>query len=296
MAGSRTSHYAPSGYFELNYLLSKHLAFFNMTRPKYKPRAGKGAKAHVLTKMIYPRRPVPDPKQKCIVVLESEEEILINGKLQQCYTFKIDGTGEICHAIGRYVYVYEEGDADNLFDPSLPGPDDPAFQKSKKPVKWRKSEAKKILYNLLMTGAIPIEEDKSMPARDVYIMDPAFAEYDFDKFKSGLNRIRKKIIELDNRADEDLKAFRNYKQHHKPSIFSHKGYIQWQGSTAQELLWDDLDAYLKDPTKKPKDLWLSRDEYKYSFPLEAFRDKIKQEICTEKYLATRRARADGLNV
>ena len=80
------------------------------------------------------------------------------------------------------------------------------------------------------------------------------------------------------------------------SLLSHKGYIQWQGSTAQELLWDDLDAYLKDPTKKPKDLWLSRDEYKYSFPLEAFRDKIKQEICTEKYLATRRARADGLNV
>jgi hypothetical protein len=30
----------------------------------------------------------------------------------------------------------------------------------------------------------------------------------------------------------------------------HKGYIQWQGLTVQELLWDNLDAYLNDPTKK----------------------------------------------
>jgi hypothetical protein len=153
-----------------------------------------------------------------------------------------------------------------------------------------------VLNNLVMEGAVPMKEDGLMQARDVYIMDPAFAEYDYNTFKAGLNRIRKNIIELDSRADEDLEAFRNFKQHHKPSLFSHKGYIQWQGSTAQELLWDDLDAYLKDPTKKPKDLWLSRDEYKYSFPLEAFRDKIKQEIRTEKYLATRRARADGLNM
>ena len=178
MNGSRTGHYACSGYFKLNYLHSKHLVFYNMARPKYKPRAGKGAKAHVLAKrMICPRRPVPDPKQKCAVVLESEEERNVNGKLQRCYTFEIDGVGDICHAIGRYVDVYEEGDTANLFDPSLPGPDNPALQKPKKPPKWRKSEAKKILYNLVMEGAVPMKEDGSMPARDVYIMDPAFAEY-----------------------------------------------------------------------------------------------------------------------
>jgi hypothetical protein len=123
-----------------------------MARPKYKPRARKGAKTHVLAKMIYPRRPVPDPKQKCAVVLELEEERTVNGKLQRCYTFNIDGAGDICHAIGCYVHVYEEGNTANLFDPSLPGPDDPAFQKPKKPSKWRKSEAKKLL--LLLTHGL----------------------------------------------------------------------------------------------------------------------------------------------
>jgi hypothetical protein len=85
--------------------------------------------------------------------------------------------------------VYEEGSTTNLFDPSPPGPDDPTFQKPKKPPKCQKSEAKKLLYNLLMEGAEPINEDGSMPAHDVSIMDPAFAEYDYDTFKAGLNRI-----------------------------------------------------------------------------------------------------------
>jgi hypothetical protein len=90
--------------------------------------------------------------------------------------------------------------------------------------------------------------------------------------------LRAKIKELDFRADEDLEAFRTYKRNHKPSLFSHKGYVQWQGSTAQELLWDDLDAYQKDSNQKPKDLWMSRKEYCDEFPLDAFRDKIKQEF------------------
>ena len=161
---------------------------------------------------------------------------MINRKLQPCFTFKIDGAGPVCHAIKRYVHVTEEGDAADIFDKSLPGPEDPMFQKPKKPVKWRKSKSKKILYELLMDGTIPLEEDESMPALDIYLMDPEFADYPFDKFKAGLNRLRKKIVDLDTRADEDLEAFRNYKLHHKPSLFSHKGYIQWQGSTAQELL------------------------------------------------------------
>lgn len=266
-----------------------------MARPKFKPRAGIGAKARILTKMIYPKRPA-NAGEQTIVILEAEQEIMINRKMQPCYTFKIDGTNESCHAIKRYVHVTEEGDAANIFDKLLPGPEDPIFAKPKKQVKWRKSKSKKILYELLMDGIIPLEEDQLMPAQDIYLMDPEFANYSFDTFKAGLNRLRKKIAELASRAEEDLEAFRNYMQHHKPSLFSHKGYIQWQGSTAQELLWDDLPKYLEDPTKKPKDLWLSRDEYKYSFPLEAFRDKMKQEIRTEKYLATRRARAEGLKV
>ena len=119
---------------------------------------------------------------------------------------------------------------------------------------------------------------------------------DFDKFEGRLKRLRDKIAELDNRADDDLAAFNNYKKNHKPALFSHKGYTQWQGSMAQELLWDDLDAYLEDDTRKPKDLWMSRPQYRNEFPLGAFRDKIKQEIRTAKYLRTREARGRGEKV
>ena len=100
-----------------------------MARPTFKPRAGKGAKARILTKMIYPRRQANAGEQS-IVIIEAEEEITINRKQQQCYTFKVEADGAnatICHAIKRYVHVTEEGDAADLFDPSLPGPEDLVF-------------------------------------------------------------------------------------------------------------------------------------------------------------------------
>jgi hypothetical protein len=38
----------------------------------------------------------------------------------------------------------------------------------------------------------------------------------------------------------DQEAFNNFKQAaHPPSLFSHKGYIQWQGSQAQKSLLED---------------------------------------------------------
>jgi hypothetical protein len=265
---------------------------------KFKPRAGKGARATVLTKMIYPRRQVEDPKEKSTVTLLEEKEILINRKEQFCYTFHVDGNSEVCHAIKRYVHVLEEGEASELFDPSLPGPEQfekeqAAKAKTKKKLKWRKSKAQQILYGMLVDGTVPMEDDPNMPLEDIYLLDEEFSKFEYEQFKGRLNRLRAKIVEMDNRANADLEAFRVYKQNHKPSLFSHKGYIQWQGSTAQELLWDDLDDYLKDPDMKPKDLWLKRKEYSDEFPLDAFRDKIKQEIRTAKYIRTRQARARG---
>ena len=38
---------------------------------------------------------------------------------------------------------------------------------------------------------------------------------------------------------------------------------------------------------------MSHQEYRDEFPLKAFCDKIKQEICTEKYLQTLKAWAQG---
>lgn len=265
---------------------------------KYKPRAGVGAKAKIFTKMIYPRRQVVDMKEESTVILIGEEQKMINRKQQECYTFTIDGadpSSDVFYAIKRYVHVFEEGI--DAFDTTLPGPPKENILEEKK-VKWKKSKAKRILYDLLMDGTIPMEDkdadgNVTMPIEDIFLLDGEFAKYRFDMFAGRLKRLRDKIKELDNRAAADLLLFNNYKSNHKPSLFSHKGYIQWQGSAAQEWLWDDLPKYLKDPDSKPLRLWLTRPEYRNEFPLDAFRDKIKQEIRTEKYLRTREARARG---
>ncbi|KAG7350012.1 hypothetical protein IV203_012609 [Nitzschia inconspicua] len=70
-----------------------------MARKKYKPRAGEGAIARILTKMIYPKRAVNDPKEVSVIVLISEEEKSVNRRQQLCYTFYIEGdTSNICYA------------------------------------------------------------------------------------------------------------------------------------------------------------------------------------------------------
>jgi hypothetical protein len=63
----------------------------------YEPRAGEGAKANILTKMIYPRRNVEDATAQSTVILISEKDI--NIKVQRCYTFHVEDDeifGMIC--------------------------------------------------------------------------------------------------------------------------------------------------------------------------------------------------------
>ena len=87
------------------------------------------------------------------------------------------------------------------------------------------------------------------------------------------------------RATRDRLLFENYISNHEPSHFSHKGYPEWQGSEAQKLLLEDIEAGLHEDLEKIT-LWESRPEYCEAFPLEVFRDKIAQEVRAAKYLHT----------
>ena len=157
-------------------------------------------------------------------------------------------------------------------------------------IKWKKSQAKQVLYQCIMDGTVPEEAKDSngrstMAIRDIYLLHEEFAKYEYDKFSSRLRALQTKIKELNNRAEDDLQAFEIYKENHTPSLYSHKGYIQWQGSNAQELLWIDMEAG-KHKVMKPKALWESRQAYLDEFPLYAFRSKLEQEIRTAKYVHT----------
>ena len=84
----------------------------------------------------------------------------------------------------------------------------------------------------------------------------------------------------------DQEAFELFVQNNPILYYSHKGYIQWQGSDQQRLLKKDIeDVIVEQFESRKQDLWLSRPEY-HVFPLRVFRDKIKQEIRTAKYLYT----------
>jgi hypothetical protein len=158
-------------------------------------------------------------------------------------------------------------------------------------IAWKKSDAKRLLYKDVMDGLVPLEAtnhnngQSTMQLREIYIMRPEYSHYLYEKFSSRLSSLRKTIKIASTQAKDDEEAFQNYKQNHEPSEFLHKGYIQWQGSEAQELLGEDMEAGLHEQLGK-KELWGSRPEYYESFPLSAFRDKIYQEIRTAKYLHT----------
>ena len=178
---------------------------------KKKLRAGAGAKASLLTRFIHPKQNNPDKQHRSEVVLISREERTVNKKQQQCYTFWLAGAK--CHAVASHVKVLEEGKRGDLFDD--PGPEEdeypdesPNFKEPK--TKWRNSKAKRLLYASLMEGVVPMDRT-TMSIHEIYLLHPELALYSFDKFEGRLERLRKKIEELDNQADDDLAAFENYK-------------------------------------------------------------------------------------
>jgi hypothetical protein len=168
----------------------------------------------------------------------------------------------------------------------------PKFKEPK--IKWGNSQARELLYSDLREGRIPSDAkdangQSTMQLREIYVMRSEYAEYAYQKFSSRLSTLRKILKKNNGRAEADQAAFDQYKSNHEISYFSHKGYIQWQGSDAQEFLLQDLEEGLHNVMRK-KELWLSRPEYHTTFPLAAFRDFVYQEIRTAKYLHTLRVK------
>ena len=122
-----------------------------------------------------------------------------------------------------------------------------------------------------------------MKLAEIYSMRPEYALYDYAKFSGRLSSLRTTIRNYRKRAEEDQDALDVFIQNNPISYYSHKGYIQWQGSDAQRFLREDLKLGSIERFETKKGFWLSRPAYQ-NFPLKAFRDKINQEVGTEKYV------------
>jgi hypothetical protein len=162
-------------------------------------------------------------------------------------------------------------------------------------IKWKDSKARTLLYKQLTDGNIPKDAKDSngcftVPLLDdIYKMHEEYKLYDRTKFSSRLSSLRTQYHECMIRNAMDIEAFDNYRQNHQPSLISHYGYPEWQGSEAQRLLKIDLEAKKQD-TMSRMDLWDSKPEFYEHFPLKVFRDKLNQEVRTSKYLHTLRER------
>ena len=66
------------------------------------------------------------------------------------------------------------------------------------------------------------------------------AVFDHTKFKKRLKSLQKSAVKLLSRAEMDETRFEGFVSKHTISLFSHKGYIQWQGSDAQKKLQIDI--------------------------------------------------------
>jgi hypothetical protein len=119
-----------------------------------------------------------------------------------------------------------------------------------------------------------------MSLEEIYTMHEEYAEYRFDKFKERLKSIRKIVAEMDSRAEADKSALEQY-----ISNSNWKGLIQWQGSGAQEAAKED-NANNMLQNIGYRQMYDNRSVYHQDFPFDDFRDKIRQEARTGKYLHT----------
>jgi hypothetical protein len=158
-------------------------------------------------------------------------------------------------------------------------------------IKWADSKAKADLYKAIMEGSVPLESygadelGHAMTLKEVFTSVPELALYDYTKLSSRLSSLRTTITDCNRRAAVDQDAYDNFKEMHRPTIYSKKGYIQWQGSKAKKQLKKDIKNGLLELHSK-QDLWELRPVYYSNFPLKEFRDKINQTLRTDKYMYT----------
>ena len=120
-------------------------------------------------------------------------------------------------------------------------------------VKWGKSKARKLLCVDIMEGRAPRSSRENgrltRGLEDMHNSREEFKKHHHSKFSSRLGRLRKSIDDLMSRKDLDQQAFDNYVANHPVSHFSHKGYIQWQGSEAQQLALRHIGQNTHNTTK-----------------------------------------------
>ena len=108
--------------------------------------------------------------------------------------------------------------------------------------KWKDSEARKLLYQDVLDGVVPLQAKDAqgrttMKLKQIFSMHQEYSLFDYDKLSRRVSSIRAIVKKNKERSASDEQAFNTFVQNHDVLYFSNcGGYIQWQGSKAQELL------------------------------------------------------------
>lgn len=152
--------------------------------------------------------------------------------------------------------------------------------------------ARLLLYDALVLGDIPLDS-ADMGPREVFDKYMHMREFEGmkygDEFTRRLRSLRKIVRRDKTRAIKDKEALAIALANHPVAELNHRGEPQWNGSKAQAMLKEEIDAG-NYPLKTPEQLWNSDPEFK-KFGLATFRWKIHQYIRTKKYKQTLKVNA-----
>jgi len=159
-------------------------------------------------------------------------------------------------------------------------------------IPWKHSRARKLLFRDLVKGRIPVtSKDENgrynkPKLADIYAMRPEYADYLYSKFSSRLSSLRKFFIKSKVQQRDDWEAFGNFRANTPlPTGLTSRGTIEYQGSETQRFLRLDIENG-RHQESTPMELWATRPEYFEYLPLKEFRDRVKQEVRTAKYIHT----------
>ena len=158
-------------------------------------------------------------------------------------------------------------------------PKNPAY------IDWRRSEAKCIIIEDLVSGALPVDrkECSAEVAWELLYADHVeFTDVPFAQFKARLSSHRTQVKKNLARSKFEEQCLVHDRSLFPRKVRNSRGEIVFDLHPARDLLREDVAAN-KHIGTKPRHLWRTRSEYQ-EFDLNIFRSRIYQEVRRVKFL------------
>jgi hypothetical protein len=163
-----------------------------------KLRAGIGAKASILTRLIKPLQIVDEGNHQN----HRSDVVRARWYANEKGTVEDDANAQKLHGAARFVKIIEEeGPEGHIFTGQAPQDE---AEKLEPKCSWVKSLARKLPYRDLKDGLVPLEKDDGMNDMDVYTSRPEFAAWSWEKFSGHLNASGKLLCTI-TRGQEQIK-------------------------------------------------------------------------------------------